>query len=100
EDPGPFSFADPARVERILTRAGFLGVAMEPADLTLDLACSGGLEQAVAFAAEVGPASRAMEGQPGREAAIETIREALAPMVRDGSVMLPAAVWLVSARNA
>src|ERR1700674_1021108 len=43
EDPGPFSFASKARVNRILREAGFSGIAMEPSDLWLDIAVGRGL---------------------------------------------------------
>src|SRR5258708_8607772 len=64
EDPGPFSFASEARVHRILSEAGFAGVAMEPYDLSLDIAVGRGLDAAVATALEIGPSSRALEGHP------------------------------------
>ena len=72
EDPGPFSFADEERVRRILSAAGFVDVALEPVDLELDTAVGLGFENAVASALEIGPASRALEGQPDevRSAAI------------------------------
>jgi ubiquinone/menaquinone biosynthesis C-methylase UbiE len=100
EDPGPFSFASEARVNRILSEAGFSGVAMEPHDLSLDIAVGRGLEAAVESALEIGPASRALDGQPDdvRAAAIRSIREALAPFVRGQAVPLPASIWIVTAR--
>ena len=33
EEPGQFAFGDRARVERILTGAGFAGLAIEPLDV-------------------------------------------------------------------
>ena len=64
EDPGPFAFASEERVHRILGEAGFTGIAMEPCPLSLDVAIGRGLEAAVQGALEIGPASRALEGQP------------------------------------
>jgi ubiquinone/menaquinone biosynthesis C-methylase UbiE len=100
EDPGPFSFASEARVHRILDAAGFKNIAMEPCDLALDIAIGGGLDAAVRGALEIGPASRALEDQPAevREAATQSIREALAPHVKGNTVPLPAAIWIVTAR--
>lgn len=100
EDPGPFSFADEARVKRILTEAGFTDVAMEACPLTFDIAAGNGLEAAVQGALEIGPASRALEGHPPAvvSAAIRSIREALAPFVKGQSVLLPGAIWIVTAR--
>jgi SAM-dependent methyltransferase len=100
EDPGPFAFADEARVKRILTEAGFVDVAMEACPLTFDVAAGRGLEAAVQGALEIGPASRALEGHPPElaTAAIQSIRDALAPFVKGQSVLLPGAIWLVTAR--
>ena len=76
EDPGPFSFASPERVNRILVEAGFAGVNMEPHGLLLDISAGGGIEAAVRSAAEIGPANLALEGQPEevRAAAVASIR--------------------------
>src|SRR5580700_5032106 len=60
EDPGPFSFASEARVNRILSAAGFSEVTMEPVDLALDVAVGGGLDAAVKSALEIGPSARAL----------------------------------------
>jgi SAM-dependent methyltransferase len=100
EDPGPFAFASEARVNRILSEAGFTGIAMEPCPLSLDVAIGGGLEAAVQGALEIGPASRALEGAPAdvRAAAVRSIREALAPFVRGQTVPLPGSIWIVTAR--
>jgi SAM-dependent methyltransferase len=100
EDPGPFSFASEARVHRLLGEAGFSGVAMEPCDLSLDVAVGGGLDAAVQGALEIGPASRALAEHPAdvRAAAAHSIREALAPFAIGQAVPLPASIWIVTAR--
>jgi ubiquinone/menaquinone biosynthesis C-methylase UbiE len=100
EDPGPFSFASKERVHRILGEAGFTGTAMEPHNLSLDIAIGRGLEAGVQAALEIGPASRALQGHPVavREAARNSIREALAPFAEGQSVPLAAAIWIVTAR--
>ena len=100
EDPGPFSFASEARVHRILEAAGFKGIAMEPCNLALDIAIGGGLDAAVRGALDIGPASRALEDQPAaiREAATQSVREALAPHVVGDTVPLGASIWIVTAR--
>jgi ubiquinone/menaquinone biosynthesis C-methylase UbiE len=100
-DPGPFAFAQEDWVRRILTSAGFASVAMEAHDLQFDIAVGRGLEAAIEGALEIGPASRALEGQPEhlREAAIASIREALRPLVTDGRVPLGGSIWIVSATN-
>jgi hypothetical protein len=86
-------------VQRILSGAGFTGIAMEPCSLSLDIAIGHGLDAAVQGALEIGPASRALEGQPPemRAAAISSIREALTPFVKGESVSLPGSIWIVTA---
>jgi hypothetical protein len=101
EDPGPFSFASEARVNRILSEAGFSAIAMHAADLLLDIAVGRGLDAAVEGALEIGPASRALQDQPPevRAAATNAIRVALAPHQKGDSVPLGAAIWIVTATN-
>jgi SAM-dependent methyltransferase len=100
DDPGPFAFASEARVQRILGDAGFSGIAMEPVDLSLDVAIGRGLEAAVQGAREIGPAARALAEQPADvvAAATNSIREALMPFVTGQSVPLRASMWIVTAR--
>jgi SAM-dependent methyltransferase len=99
EEPGPFSFGDTARVERILKGAGFGDVSFTPLDVQIDLAPAGTLEDAAAQASSVGPAKRALKEQPDevRAAAVESVRRALAPYVSPAGVKLAGAVWLVAA---
>ena len=100
EDPGPFAFASEARVHRILGEAGFSGIAMEPCNLSLDVAIGSGLDAAVEAVLEIGPAHRALEGHPAevREAAKNSIRETLAPFVRGHEVLLGGSIWIVTAK--
>jgi ubiquinone/menaquinone biosynthesis C-methylase UbiE len=102
EEPGPFAFASEARVQRILSEAGFARVAMEPYDLSLDIAIGRGLDAAVESALEIGPSSRALTEQPPDvvAAATQSIREALTPLVRGQTVPLDAAIWIVTASGA
>jgi SAM-dependent methyltransferase len=101
EDPGPFSFADEHRVRSVLGQAGCSDVRLEPVDLALDLANSGGLDAAVDTAMGIGPASRALDGQPAelRAAAAASIRAALARHQTADRVPLPAAFWVVTATS-
>ena len=100
EDPGPFAFASAERVNRILSEAGFSAMAMEPCNLSLDIAIGRGLDAAVETALQIGPASRALDGHPQevRAAATRSIRETLTPFLRGNSVPLPASIWIVTAR--
>jgi len=99
EDPGPFSFASEQRVRRILSEAGFSSIAMEACDVALDVAFGRGLEAAVSSALEVGPVSRALEGQPSEVvAAVENaIRRVYAPLANGDTIPLGASVWIVTA---
>jgi SAM-dependent methyltransferase len=99
EDPGPFAFADPARVERVLTGAGWSAPSFTPVDVMLDLGAGGGLDRALAQATHIGAASRALREAPEetRPPAIAAIRAALEPYVSGETVKLGGAVWVVSA---
>ncbi len=101
EEPGPFAFADTARVTRVLTAAGFTAPSFTPLNLQLDIAAGGTLEDAVNQASAMGPAKRALADQPNeiRAAARESIRRALTPYASAAGVRLTAAVWLVAADN-
>jgi ubiquinone/menaquinone biosynthesis C-methylase UbiE len=99
EDPGPFAFASEERVRNILQAAGFTSIALEAFDTPLDMAGGRGLDHAVHVALSIGPAGRALEGQPQDkvEAAAASIRAALARHQQGNSLNLPAAIWIVSA---
>lgn len=97
DEPGPFSLADPARVTRVLTEAGFAAPNLTPLDVEIDLAAGGTFEDAVALSSDMGPAKRALEGESEevRAAGRESIRTAL----KTSGVKLAAAVWLVAAER-
>jgi SAM-dependent methyltransferase len=99
EEPGPFSFADTARVTRILTAAGFMTPSFTPLDVQLNIAAWGTVGDAAIQSTQMGPVKRALADQPDdiRAAAIESIRRALAPYDGPTGVRLPGAVWLVAA---
>jgi ubiquinone/menaquinone biosynthesis C-methylase UbiE len=101
EDPGPFAFAGEKRVHRILSTAGFASIAIEPVDLSFDLAVGRGLDGAVAAALSIGPVSRALEDQPHElvEAVARSIREALASVQQGEKVSLGGSVWIATAAN-
>jgi SAM-dependent methyltransferase len=105
EDPGPYSFGDPARVTRILTAAGFSAPRFKGLDIQIDLAAGGApggfLEDAVEQVSHLGPPKRALLDQPVelREKAVGAIREALGAYVSADGVRLPGAIWLVEAER-
>jgi len=100
EDPGPFAFGNPARVERILASGGFGHVGFEKFDF--DMRFKGDPATAASAVALVGPASRALRDQPDevRAAAIGAIATAITPHAVEGEIRLGGAVWLVTARVA
>jgi SAM-dependent methyltransferase len=97
--PGPFAFADAARVRGILERAGFRGVSHEP--LTGEILLGQTVDDALAFASDVGPAARVLlEAPPAqREAAIAAIREMLAKVLTPTGIRLGYAAWIVTAER-
>jgi SAM-dependent methyltransferase len=101
EAPGPCAFASADRVHGILHAAGFRSISLESVDLELDVAIGRGLDEAVAGTIEMGPASRAVEGQTPeiRSAVAASIRRALAAYLHGDSVPLGAAIWLVTATS-
>jgi SAM-dependent methyltransferase len=102
DDPGPFSFADPDRVRRILDTAGFRDVVVEPHDIPLTLGGTPDLAEATTFIIEAGPLSAAMAEADAatREAVWQAVHDALAPFHGPEGVRTNGAVWIVSARNA
>jgi SAM-dependent methyltransferase len=99
--PGPFAFADPARVHAILTDAGWHDIGFD--DLPFAMLVGEGedpVAAAVHFNLRIGPAARAVrDAGPAAEAAAPGLLAAALTPYRDGdSVALPGAIWLVSAR--
>jgi SAM-dependent methyltransferase len=98
EAPGPYAFADPERVKRILGQAGFSDIAVAPHDDTINL---GSLDQAVEQAVRIGPLGRLLnENMQAIDPVMETLRETLSPYNTGNGVSLGAAVWIVNARRA
>ena len=78
-----------------LRTLGFNSVTLEPRDFDLDIACGGGIEEALEAAMAVGPTSRVLQDQgPETRAAVAmSIRRALQPYQRDKQVALAGAIW-------
>jgi SAM-dependent methyltransferase len=98
--PGPFAFADPARVERILTAAGFRNVQTKKLDGVMNLGASS--DEAAFQMTNLGPLSRAL-GEVEDEAVKDRIRaavkDALEAIRKDGVIKPAIACWLVAATN-
>lgn len=98
--PGPFAFADPARVEAILAAAGWQDISFD--DLPFEMVVGEGddpIASAVQFNLRIGPAARLVRdaGPEAEAAAPAVLAAALAPYRKADTVALPGAVWLVSA---
>jgi SAM-dependent methyltransferase len=97
--PGPFAFADGARLRRILENAGFGRIAIEPFDGSANMGATA--EEAAAEALNVGPLARAATGLD--EALRGKIRRVVAGTyaryLTPSGVLPPAACWLVRARS-
>jgi len=97
--PGPFAFADDARVRLILDEAGFRDIAIKPLDTTVNLGAT--IDDALTEALTIGPLARAAAELDERQR--EEIRRRIAPVIAKFQttygVVAPEAVWLVSARK-
>jgi SAM-dependent methyltransferase len=95
--PGPFAFADPDRVRRILADSGFEAIQILKHDQKIG---SGDLEMTLDLALRIGPLGRALRENPdSREAVVGSVREALAAHAGPDGVKLDSAAWIVSART-
>jgi SAM-dependent methyltransferase len=99
--PGPFAFADPERVHRILDGAGFREVNVQQHAVTMSWGNDGGLETTVRDMLNMGPVGRLLadEDDATRDRVYASATEALAPHFADGRISLPGATWFVTARN-
>ncbi|MFT4710276.1 MAG: SAM-dependent methyltransferase [Bacteroidia bacterium] len=98
QTPGTFAFADPSYIERLVTDAGFVNVAIEGCELPVPMG-HGSVEQAVDFAHCIGPAASLSEKQtPEVQAQIRERLTSFFESVATGSaVTLPGAAWIVTA---
>ena len=101
DEPGPFAFADPARVTRLLTAAGFTDIDIHPYDVTLD--APDDPDAVTEWLIEIGPASAAyLDAEPttqgharaGAARLLERFRAAAGTGYR-----LPTGLWLITARS-
>jgi len=101
--PGPFSMASADVVSDVLLASGFDAVTFERHDAPL---CIGeNLDQAVAFAMELGPAGELLrlggeKAEPHRREVETALRETFKDYVESDGILLPSSVWIVSARAA
>ena len=98
--PGPFAFAEPARVDAMLAAAGWRDIGFEAVDYAM-IAGEGerAVDEALAYFQRIGPAARAIAELPAEErpAVRENLRAMLGEHHAEGRVSLPAAAWIVTA---
>jgi len=96
EAPGPFAFADPDRIRRILGDGGWHDIDVRAYhDEIVD-----DLDRRVEFSLRQGPAARALATADAavRAAATDRVREVLAGAADGGRVRLDRAAWIITAR--
>jgi SAM-dependent methyltransferase len=100
DEPGPLAFADPARVARLLTAAGFTDIGIHPYDVTLDAPDD---PQAVTeWLIEIGPAGAAYrDAEPTTQGRARAGAARLLERFRTAGTgyRLPTGLWLITARS-
>ncbi|WP_034215069.1 class I SAM-dependent methyltransferase [Actinoplanes subtropicus] len=98
DEPGPFAFADAARIRRVLTEAGFDPVTVEAHDVTVE--APDDPDTVAEWLVEVGPAGPAYRAaaQPARSAARAGAARLLDRFRRPGDgYRLPTGIWVIAA---
>jgi SAM-dependent methyltransferase len=97
--PGPFAFADPKRIETILSAAGFRDVEIVKFDGHMDMAAT--VEEAAASMLTIGPLSRAAAelDEATRARIRDVVAKAMKPWLTPDGVRGPVACWFVRARG-
>lgn len=96
--PGQFAFADAERVRKVLAAAGWRDVDIQP----MDVVCTLTSEDLDAYAARMGPVGVLLPDldEDRRRRIVAAVRQAFEAWVTSGVAHIPAACWLVRARNA
>jgi SAM-dependent methyltransferase len=100
DEPGPFAFADPARVTRLLTTAGFTDIDIRPYDVMLE--APDDPQSVTEWLVEIGPAGAAYRDA---EPTIRSqVRAAVARLLErfhtaGTGYRLPTGLWLITARS-
>lgn len=99
EEPGQFSWADAARVERILREAGFSAIALSQHDPAIRLAGPGDIAGATNLTMNLGPVGRALRGEnpPAPEAVRPLLEAYFATIDSPQGILLPGAIWIMQA---
>jgi SAM-dependent methyltransferase len=97
--PGPFSFADPARVRGILEGAGFHRVQLEDVRETLTIGGGAGADETTEFMLQMGPTGAALRDADStlKARVALAVREALLPYATPEGIRMTSASWIVTA---
>lgn len=99
--PNPFAFGDADHVRSVLDGTGWRAIDIAPCTPTIDMGGDDGVDGAVAQALN-GSAVKmllAAGDESVRTRAEEILTERFAPHVHEGTVRMPSAAWLVTARR-
>ena len=96
--PGPFAFADGARMRSILADAQYSHIEIEPFDGTMNMGAT--LEEAAAEVLNIGPlaCATAERDEKTRAKIRKLVEGAYAPYASPAGVKVPAACWFVRAK--
>lgn len=97
--PGPFAFADDARVRAILSTAGFAEIDVQRFDAALPLGATP--REAAENVVQIGPVSRLVRevGAEHLPVILNAVERALVPLApSNGHVSLSGSAWIMSAR--
>jgi SAM-dependent methyltransferase len=96
EAPGPFSLADPNRIQSSLAQAGFSDIKISAHDAIVGC---GDLDAVMAVVSKVGALGKILRESPDLgDTVLPAVRSALAAYAGPQGVQLPAATWIVTAR--
>ena len=95
--PGPFAFADPEHVRRVLTEAGFTDVGLAEIDSFQDLGTDA--TDAFSFVRAMGVVRGLTQDldEPARERAMTAVQDMLATHETADGVLFGSAAWLITA---
>jgi SAM-dependent methyltransferase len=95
--PGPFGFADPDHVRRVLGEAGYSGVQLDPIDEPIEFGADAA--DAYAFLRTTGPVRGLSQDldDDAREQGMAALRDAVAAHETADGVLFDTAAWLITA---
>jgi SAM-dependent methyltransferase len=98
-EPGPFSLAEPGRIEELLAGAGFADVEVDTVDETIVLPADD-IGSLVDLSSRVGPVREALRTADAAtsERILAAVRDAIDAKVADGEVRLTAGAFVARAR--